>query len=117
MLSICTNCNAEILNMPERCPVCGRRKESHDLEIVRFSNSARDASDGLGGIDTIFPVDGTTVQFICKCPAGAFGLNSGGELVWREDWQYVSTFEIEKQELVINGVRVGIDTGAIRPEF
>ena len=108
----CPNCNAVILRDLGQCPVCGLDFVMGAGETVRFSDAAREASGGLGGLLEIVPANGRLVQFIGRCPGGLFGIDHAGNLIWRGDWGYIVALDIESCILRVNGIGVNIDTGS-----
>lgn len=108
----CTNCDATVAgSIDPHCPVCQRDIETQTGEIVQFSNEARESSDGLGGAIEILAVEGSIVSFLCRCPGGAFGLSVHGDLVWKEDWRYVTAINIDGRKVTINNIPIDVDTG------
>lgn len=108
MYIFCNNCNATILEKAQACSACFAPNA-----IVVFSKQAKYASEGLGGLLTIIQVEGQFTKFIGKCVGGIFALDQHGALLWRQDWGYISSFEIIHLEARINGILVNLDVTSI----
>ncbi len=107
----CPNCSATVSGESERCSVCGFDLVHETGGIVRFEDSARQASDGLGGLLEILPAGGREVKFIGRCVGGLFALDRTGHLVWRQDWGYITGVDLERDHVVVNGIRLDVDSG------
>ena len=111
----CPNCGATVGITLAQCDRCAIDFFKKSGEIVKFSDEAKDQGTWLGGILTLTKVNGETVSFVARCPAGAFGIDKTGQLVWQEDWSYLSSFSYESSsnKLFLNGKEVNLETGEI----
>ncbi len=58
---------------------------------------------------------GPRVAYIARCVGGVFALDRDGQLVWRFDVGYVTSFETSAGQVVINGVAWDVDRGPDGP--
>ncbi len=111
----CPNCGATVSTALIQCDRCAFDFQKSSGEIVKFSIEAKDQGELLGGILTLTKVNGKVVKLVARCPAGAFGINKTGQLIWQEDWSYLSSFEYapEKNKLFLNKKEVDLESGKI----
>jgi hypothetical protein len=108
----CENCGAMFGGKQTRCSVCGQREGVPSSSVIRFTSGARDASDGLGGIVALHSMPiGKRVRFVAQCPGGVFGVDQSGELVWRDDWDFVVSVVLRAGVLRVNDIAVDPETG------
>jgi hypothetical protein len=113
MYKSCGNCNANVDLDIQRCPICMFDGFTSDSSIVRFGVQAKEASDGLGGLLDILPVNGQKTKFIAKCTGGVFAIGQKGNLLWRQDWLYITSIEIKGQYIIVNGKLLNVDSGEL----
>lgn len=111
MYTSCQNCNATTSTANIICPVCHYNPGAPGSALVRFSEGAKEASDGLGGLLAILRAEGEKTRFLAKCTGGIFALDTSGDVLWSEDWGHISTLQIRGKMLEVNGVTVDLDSG------
>lgn len=109
----CPNCTATLAAGADTCNRCGERMNEPGTGRPRFTEASRDAGPGLGGLLSLIPVGGVRVRYVGACPAGAFGVDAAGELVWTIDWGWVGKVLVDGTDLRLDGVRVELDTGRV----
>jgi hypothetical protein len=108
----CANCGATVTSLPgERCDRCGAAPDGVAGAIVVFTERAREVGVWLGGLLKLSPVRGNAVKFVGHGPAGAFGIDAAGRVIWCEDWGWMSSCEWQDGRLYLGGTEADPDTG------
>jgi hypothetical protein len=81
--------------------------------VPRFSAEARAAGEHLGGLLSLHAATGATVRHVGRCPAGAFGVDARGRLVWVADWGWLSSLSVDGSELRLDGRPTDLETGKV----
>jgi hypothetical protein len=110
----CPNCGATVKGQTQSCDRCGEAWGTPGSGAPRFSKESRDAGESLGGLLTLHSVLGNVARYVGRCPAGLFGLSQGGDLVWINDVDWVSSVTFAGSTVVLNGAILSVDTG--KPE-
>lgn len=112
----CPNCGATVEGASAACSRCGERLSAPGNGRPRFLPESRDAALDLGGLLQLYEVAGSRVRYVGRCPAGVFGLDESGSLIWTLDWGYMGRVETDGSELRCEGKLVDIDTGRLLPD-
>lgn len=109
----CRNCGATIALDARACNRCFEEDGRPGSGVPQFSNEARGAGESLGGLLRLHPADGVRVRFVGWCPAGAFGLDANGRVVWVEDCGYLAHLSVENGQLRYSGQLANLETGRL----
>jgi hypothetical protein len=106
------NCGATVTALPDApCDRCGAEASGVRGAVVIFTERARDTGIWLGGLLRLFAVNGHMVRFVGYGPAGAFGIDQDGHLIWCEDWGWMSSCEWRDGKLYLAQQETDPDTG------
>lgn len=74
-----------------------------------------DAGSDLGGLLKLYDAAGRRVRHVGWGPAGAFGLDAAGNVVWIADWGYMTSVEVNGEHLRLGGKAADLETGQLLP--
>jgi len=111
----CPNCGATSHLTSKKCGRCAEVWDTPGTGKPRFSAAARDAGQNLGGLLRLYDAAGARVRHVGWGPAGAFGLDAAGDVVWIADWGYMTGVEVDGSELRLAGKAADLETGQLLP--
>lgn len=111
----CPNCSATSQRSTQKCSRCGEIWDQPGTGRPRFSDAARDAGVDLGGLLKLYDAAGRRVRHVGWGPAGAFGLDAAGNVVWIADWGYMTSVEVLGEQLRLGGKAADLETGELLP--
>jgi hypothetical protein len=96
--------------LPEsfECPNCGATSQRSTQKCARCGLN-------LGGLLKLYDAAVRHVRHVGWGPAGAFGLDAAGKLVWIADWGYMTSVEVLGAQLRLGGKAAELETGKLLP--